>query len=159
MRLQLALIAALMVAVGAPARGQPLMVRLAGTWNLDIAKSNLHAPAPQSETSTITPSTTDTIATLYTITGTDGKGKPINLSFDGKFDGQHHPVMSNGQEVAKIAWHRSGPRQFSGHEILTNGTTVSATLTLAPDGKSFTVRGHVDAKDGAYDLVELWNKH
>ena len=147
-----------MVAVGAPARSQPLTVRLGGTWNLDIAKSTLHAPAPQSETSTIKPSTTDTIATLYAITGTDGNGKPINLSFDGKVDGQHYPVMSNGEEVAKIAWRRSGPRQLSAHEILTDGTTVSATLTLAPDGKSFTVREHVVAKDGAYDQVELWDK-
>jgi hypothetical protein len=125
---------------------------------LDIAKSKLHAPAPQSETSTINPSTTDTVATQYTITGTRGDGTPINLLFDGKVDGQHYPVMSNGQEVGKIAWRRSGARQLSGHEILTNGTTVSGTLTLATDGKSFATHWHVDAKDGAYDIVELWNK-
>ena len=99
MRARLALVPTLLMAAAAGAQNQPLTIRFGGTWTLNIAKSSLHPPAPQSETITIEPSSTDTIATKYTVTGTTGDGKPINLMFEGKIDGQHYPVMSNGQEI------------------------------------------------------------
>src|SRR5579862_968338 len=117
MRLRFTLLSVLVLVAGTTAQGQPLTVKLGGTWTLNIAKSKLHDAPPQSETLTVNPSTTDTIATRYAVTGTTNDGKPINVSFAGKVDGQHYPVMSDGQAIAKIAWRRTGARQFSGHEI------------------------------------------
>ncbi len=156
--MRVALLLVVLLVAGETARSQPLTMKLAGTWKLNVAKSQLHGPPPQSETGTVEASSTDTTVTKYTVSGTGADGKAFNFSFNGKVDGEHYPVMSDGQETGKIAWRRTGTRQLSGHEILNDGSTSSSTLTLSADGKSMTIREHVNGKQGAYDLMEVWDK-
>ncbi len=156
MRVTLLLI--VLLVAGETAQGQPLTAKLAGTWRLNVAKSQLHGPPPQSETGTVEASPTDTTATKYTISGTGADGKAFNFSFEGKIDSEHYPLMSDGQEVGKIAWRRTGARELSAHQVQNDGITASSTLTLSANGKTMTIREHVNGKQGAYDLIEVWDK-
>jgi hypothetical protein len=156
--MRVALLLIVVLVAGETAQSQPLTARLAGTWKLNVAKSQLHGPPPQSETGTVEASATDTTVTKYSVSGTGADGKAFNFSFEGKIDGAHYPLMSDGQEAGKIAWRRTGARELSAHEIQNDGITASSTLTLSADGKTMTIREHVNGKQGAYDLIEVWDK-
>jgi hypothetical protein len=158
MRTRLVLLPVLLFAVAAGAQNKPLTVRFGGTWKLNLAKSSLHAPAPQQESVLIEPSLTDTTASKYTITGTDGEGKPINMMWQGKVDDQYGPVMSNGAQTGKVAWRYSGANRLSFRETLNDGTSSTGYVMLSSDGKSYELRQHVSTKQGNYDESAHWDK-
>jgi len=154
----LAVLTMLLVARVAGAQTEPLTVRFGGTWILNVDKSTMHPPAPQSERIRIEPSMADTIATKYTVTGTTYDGMPINIFFEGKIDGHAYPVMTNGQEIAQVTWRHSGHDQMSARQVATDGTVSTVTVTLSPDQSSFTLREHVSGKKGTYDITEEWDR-
>ena len=156
--MRVALLLVVLLVASETARSQPLTAKLAGSWKLNVAKSQLHGPPPQSETGTVEASSTDTTVSKYSVSGTGADGKTFNFSFDGKIDGEHYPIMSDGKQAGKIAWRRTGARQLSGHLIQDDGTTSSSVLTLSADGKVMTIREHVNAKQGAYDETEVWDR-
>jgi hypothetical protein len=128
----------------------------AGTWKLDVAKSELPGPAPKEETVTSSSTTGDVVK--YSIIGTSADGKPINESYDGKADGQGYPFIANGQEVAKISYHRDSDHQYSVHGTNADGSTSAGTVTLSKNGKTLTIQEHVKGAQGEFDQTIVYNK-
>jgi hypothetical protein len=84
----------------------------------------------------------------YTSANTAVDGSSFNMSFDGVADGLPHPVMSNGKEIAKSAWHRRSSHHYTATFTYPDGTTAAVAIFMAPDGKSYTFRTHVTASTG-----------
>jgi hypothetical protein len=130
----------------------------AGTWKLDAGKSKLQGPPPKEETviSQGTGATGNDIK--YSISGTGADGKPFSQSYDGKADGKQYPAMANGQEVAKISYHKDSSHHYTGTGTAPDGTTTSSTVTLSKDGKTITVQEHVKGPQGEFDQTAVYNK-
>jgi hypothetical protein len=128
----------------------------AGTWKLDVAKSKMRGPAPKEETVTSSGAAGDIVK--YSISGVAADGKPINESYDGKADGQPYPFIVNGQEVAKISYHRDSDHQYSTHGTVADGSTSAGTVTLSKNGKTLTIQEHVKATQGEFDQTIVYNK-
>lgn len=147
-----------LVLTGALAFAQGSADPWAGTWKFDAAKSKLHGPAPKEETVKSQGAGPTGNDVIYSISGIGADGKPFSQSYQGKADGQPYPAMANGQEVAKITYHRDSDHQYTGHGTATDGTTTSSTVTLAKDGKSITVQEHVKGPQGEFDQTIVYNK-
>lgn len=137
-----------------PAKSDPW----AGSWKFDAAKSKLHGPAPKEETVTSQPNGPDGNTIKYAISGTSADGKPISESYDGKSDGQPYPFIANGQEVAKISYHKDSDHQYSSKGTGADGSTSAGTVTLSKDGKTITIQEHVKAAQGEFDQTIVYNK-
>jgi hypothetical protein len=120
-----------------------------GTWKLDPSQSQFHNPAPQQQTVQVQSVTQGAIQ--YTISGTDAEGKPVLQSFDGKADGQAYPVSINGLEGGKISYQLVSDHQLVSQGTMLDGSNVSTTITLAPDGKTITLKSHGTSDKGSYD--------
>jgi hypothetical protein len=120
-----------------------------GTWKLDPSQSQFHNPAPQEQTLQVQAVTQGAIQ--YTISSTDAQGKPVLQSFDGKADGQAYPISVNGLEGGKMSYQQVSDHEFTGQGTMLDGTTVTNTITLAPDGKTITIKSHGVSSGGAYD--------
>lgn len=126
-----------------------------GSWKLDSGKSKLHNAAPQAVTLRIEAMDTQTVK--FTANGTGPEGKPFSESFDGKPDGNQHPLIVNGAEAGKVSYRRESDSKFSAHGTLPEGT-VTESLTLSPDGKTLTVQVQVRSSQGDYDETEVFTK-
>ncbi len=112
-------------------QNQPSKSAWVGTWTLNVAKSKVHPPGYKDETITVPPIGSDTLTVKWTITGTHGDGTPINLTYDGKFDGRPYPLMSNGRQVGTATYQRLSSHRHTNHFDFSNGTTYADTLTMA----------------------------
>jgi hypothetical protein len=130
----------------------------AGTWKLDVAKSKLHGPAPKEETVKSEGTGATGSDVKYSISGTSADGRPINESYEGKADGQPYPFIANGQEVAKISYHRDSDHQFTSHGASADGSTSTGTVTLSKDGKTITIQEHVKGTQGEFDQTIVYEK-
>ena len=140
------------------ADAQPKPDPWAGSWKFDAAKSQLHAPAPKEETVTSEPSGPDGKTVKYSVHGVAADGSPINESYDGKADSQPYPFIANGQEVAKISYHRDSAHQYSSKGAGADGSTSAGTVTLSQDGNTITVKEHVKSKTGEFDQTVIYHK-
>lgn len=127
-----------------------------GTWKLDSSQSQLHAPAPTDETVRVDSVNQGPIQ--YTMSGTGADGKPFLESFNGKSDGQAYPVAVNGVEGGQMAYQRVSDREYTGQGKMTDGTAVTNTITLSPDGKTITVKSHGVSSKGTYDDTAVFVK-
>jgi hypothetical protein len=128
----------------------------AGTWKLDTAKSKFHNPGPKEETLTVTAATDASVK--YSMKGTDPAGAPYTESYDGKADGNPYPLIRNGQEVAKISYHRDSDHHSTGKATVVDGSTFTEEGTVSKDGKTITVTQHHKTKDGNYDDVIVFTR-
>lgn len=128
----------------------------AGTWKLDTSKSKFHNPGPKEETLTVD-SATDA-AVKFSMKGTAPDGSPYTEAYDGKPDGNPYPLTRNGQEVAKISYHRDSSHHSTGKATVADGSTFNEEDVLSKDGKTITVTQHHKTKDGNYDDVIVFTK-
>ena len=119
-----------------------------GTWTLNVANSKLRPPVPRAEAVVIPVPGWSARAVKYTSTNTAGDGSSFNMSFDGVADGKPHPVMSDGKEIAKCAWHRRSSHHYTATFRYPDGRTATVAIVMAPDGKSYTFQSHVTASTG-----------
>jgi hypothetical protein len=107
-----------------------------GTWKLNEAKSKIPAGASKNLTVTYTMAG-DSI--MGTIDGVDGQGKPTHSEWTGKFDGKDYPVTgdpnSDTRAIKKIDDHHMDLTGKKGGKV-----TQTGKITIAPDGKSRTVK-------------------
>lgn len=137
----------------------------AGTWTLNVAHSMLIPPIPKSEAIVIPAPGWSVHSVKYTGTSTAEDGSSFNLSFDGAADGKPYPVMSDGKEIAKVAWHRLSSHHYTATFTYPN-VQVNLVVYMAPDGRSYTFRAHgtasagrhVMAPTGNYDETEVFDK-
>ncbi len=130
----------------------------AGTWNLNVAQSTFHAQAPKQETITIAPAGSDGLTFKYAVTGTGADGGPINVTYDGRTDGKLYPHYVNGKATSQVSYSRQSSHEGTGKVIYDDGSTAAETISLAADGRSFTVHLHVKGKQGEYDETHVFNK-
>jgi hypothetical protein len=127
-----------------------------GQWKLDTSKSKFHNPGPKEETLTVDAANNDSIK--YSTKGTGPDGSPYTEAYDGKPDGKEYPLTRNGQEVAKISYHRNSDHNSTGKATVVDGSTFTETVTLAKDGKTITVKQDHQEKGSAYDDVIVFTK-
>lgn len=127
-----------------------------GTWTLDPSQSQFHNPAPRDQTVRVDSVNQGPIQ--YTISGTDANGKPFLESYNGKSDGQAYPVAVNGVEGGQMAYQRVSNLQYTGQGKMADGTPVTSTITLSPDGKTITVKSHGTSSKGEYDDTAVFVK-
>jgi len=127
-----------------------------GDWKLDVAQSKFHNPAPKEETLTVDAASKS--AVKYSTKGTAADGSAYTEAYDGKPDGKEYPLTRNGQEVAKISYHRNNDHYSTGKGTVADGSTFTESVTLAKDGKTLTVKQHYTTKEGAADDVVVFHK-
>jgi hypothetical protein len=127
-----------------------------GQWKLDTSKSKFHSPGPKEETLTVDAANKDAIK--YSTKGTNPDGSAYTEAYDGKPDGQDYPLTRDGQEVAKVSYHRNSDHNSSGKGTTADGATFTEDVTLAKDGKTIKVTQHFKTKDGAFDDVVVFAK-
>lgn len=128
----------------------------AGQWKLDTSKSKFHNPGPKEETLTVDAASNDAIK--YSMKGTGPDGSPYTEAYEGKPDGKQYPLTRNGQEVAKISYHRNSDHNSTGKAAVVDGSTFTEDVTLAKDGKTITVKQHHTTKAGAYDDLIVFTR-
>ncbi|SRR6266446_44186 len=115
-----------------------------GTWKLNLAKSKLPTPAPQSLTVVVV---ADDININVSEEGTEENGKPIKESFDAKFDGKDYPITGS-TEADTIAVQRVNPRTLKTTSKKNGKVVGNNTVVVAPDGKITTVEFSHNEADG-----------
>src|SRR5262245_3361235 len=138
--------------------GQPKPDPWAGSWKLDVAKSQLHTPPPKEETITSEPTGPDGKTVKYSVHGVAADGTPIDESYDGKADGKPYPFIAGGKEAAKISYQRVSAHEYSSQGASADGSTSTGTVTLSGDGKTITVKEHVKSKTGEFDQTVIYHK-
>jgi len=127
----------------------------AGTWKLNLAKSKFHGPAPKEETIKIEAGGAN--AVKYAVTGTGADGKQYTETYDGKPDAAA-PLKVNGQEVGKVTYHRISSHKTAAEGQMADGSSVTEDITLAANGKSFTVKAHTRDAKGEHDQILVFTK-
>jgi hypothetical protein len=107
-----------------------------GTWKLNVTKSKMTPPSPQSETVHVDANDSG-IKVMDDIT--DAKGQPMKLSYDAKYDGEDYPATGTP------AWDSVSFQRVNANTLKAKtkkGSTVIGdyTITVSEDGKTTTVR-------------------
>ena len=127
----------------------------AGTWKLNPAKSKLMGPPPGEVTIKI--DAADANSVKYTVTETDASGASHTESYDGK-PGVESSLTRDGQEEGKITYHRVSARHSTAKETMADGSSGTENITLAPDGKSITVKAQIKDAKGMHQQTEVFEK-
>lgn len=160
---KLTLLTAILVCVLALAKDKDKAAKpdpWAGTWKLDISKSTFPNPAmaPKDETVTTEAQAPGSNVIKWSAKGTGPDGQAFTESYDGKSDGQPYALLRNGQEVAKVAYHRDNDHQYSSNATGADGTTSTGTITLDKSGKIITIKEHVKSPQGEFDQTVVFTK-
>lgn len=127
-----------------------------GQWKLDTAKSQFHNPGPKEETLTVDAASKD--AVKYSMKGTAVDGSAYTEAYEGKADGKEYPLTRNGQEVAKISYHKNTDHHSTGKATVVDGSTFTESATVSNDAKTLTVKQHHTTKAGEFDEVFIFHR-
>jgi hypothetical protein len=115
-----------------------------GTWKLNLAKSKLPRPLPQSVTAVVVVDDT----TLKGIQeGIDENGKPFKISVEAKLDGSDCPIVGD-VESDTVAVQRINARTLKSKWKKDGRVVKTATQVVSADGKLVTVEVSKTAPDG-----------
>jgi len=116
-----------------------------GTWKLNDAKSKFPAGATKNDTVVYSPAGGDHVK--VTTDGTDGEGKPAHTEWTGKFDGKDYPLIG-GVEGATRAYKKGNDNTPLLTEKQNGKITATASIVVAPDGKTRTLKATRHSPDG-----------
>jgi hypothetical protein len=108
-----------------------------GIWKLDISRSKLHE-VPKQETMQIDAANHNSLK--YSIRGISDEGKEYVESYDGKPDGGAYPVVVNGKELGKIAFHWQSDHVCTAQGSGPGGSTLTETAVLSDDDTTITIK-------------------
>ena len=129
-------------------------VNLTGTWKLNVAKSD-YGKRPKPKEATIEHKEP---SLKYTVTGTDGEGKPLNIQFAGAIDGKEYPLIGS-PIVANISVKRINDRTTESVGRSADGKVVeNVTVTASADGKTFTRTGKLTLPEGSFTTKGVYEK-
>ncbi len=157
MAMVLAALTAVCVAqVAAPGQAKP---NFAGTWKLNLAKSDLGQMVPTSETDTIA-QTADAVTVAVASVSERGNR---NTAYTVKLDGSDTPNQTPTDSPFKIL---SSKAEWQGSSLVITQTTsfqdskgtVQSTYSLSDDGKTLTKSTHVVFDQGAFDSKSVYDK-
>ncbi len=133
----------------------------AGTWKLNLQKSDLGQMAPDSETYTVT-QTVDDIKIAIASTGQF----PINYTFAAKLDGTDTPIAADAFPAdspfriltSKAAWQGASLIITQTTSFQDAKGTLTSTYTLSDDGKTLTKATHIKFDQGEFDAKSVYDK-
>ncbi len=131
----------------------------AGTWKLDLQKSELGQFSPTSETDTIT-QTADTIT--IEVVSESQRGKR-DVTTTAKLDGTdtpNTPAANSPMQIlsTKATWQGSSLVIAQTTSFQDNKGSITATYTLSGDGKTLTKATHAMFGDNAFDSKSVYEK-
>jgi hypothetical protein len=106
-----------------------------GAWKLNVAKSKLPPPPPQSDVATVT---VDDNGVKLSEEISDDKGQPLKISFEAKFDGKDYPVTGD-PSTDLISYQRVSANTLKSTSKKAGKITTKATIVISKDGKVTTV--------------------
>jgi hypothetical protein len=126
-----------------------------GTWKLNDAKSKFGAGAAKGTTVTYEMAGENV---KVTVDGTSADGKAVHNVWVGKYDGKDYPVTGDApydsRAYTKVDDHTVSMVVKKGGKVIANGT-----ITVAPDGKSRTVKvKSTDPKTTSLDQDATYDK-
>lgn len=134
----------------------------AGTWKLNLTKSDPGQMTPTSETNTIS-QTADTVTVAIVSEREQGK---MTYSFPVKLDGTDTPVPADAFPADSMFKLLSSKAEWSGSSLVITQTTsfqdtkgtLKSTLTLSDDGKTLTKTVHIKFDQGEFDSKSVYDK-
>jgi len=116
-----------------------------GTWVLNLSKSTLPPPPPQSQTSHIKASSKSIRIRELIV---NDKGKQMSIAVDAKFDGKDYPITGS-PFVDTVAYQRVDSHTLKGIVKKAGRVVTTEKATVSPDGKTLT---------GTYSGTDLTGK-
>ena len=127
----LLLVATLVACCAAPAANPDPFT---GTWKLNLEKSKLPPPVPQSR---IVHLTVDGNKISVHEETTYASGRVATLTLEAKLDGKDYPV-TGAPSADTMAYHRSGKRAIHGVAKLGGSVIQQEDATISDDGQTMT---------------------
>jgi hypothetical protein len=134
----------------------------AGTWKLNLQKSDLGQMAPESETYTVTQTDTEVKITIVS----DSQFAKLNYTFAAKLDGTETPLAADAFPAdspfkiltAKAEWQGSSLVITQTSSFQDNKGTLTSTCTISDDGKVLTKATHIKFDQGEFDSKSVYDK-
>jgi hypothetical protein len=128
----------------------------AGTWKLNLTKSNITpGPPPQNQTATIESVENGLKSTVEAV---NAKGQSTRTVVTAKFDGKEYPV--EGTQIMRT-YRRVDVRTYEQTNKVDGKVTTTAKVVISPDGKTRTMTSTTPNAQGkpvvsvmVYDKVE-----
>jgi hypothetical protein len=111
-------------------------VSIAGTWELNVAKSTSTTPLPKAQSRTYE---TAGQQEKMTMSGTDGQGKPMSASFTATLDGKDYPYSGGPFDSIALTVVDATTNKFvakKGGAVVLSGVRV-----ISADGRTMTLDG------------------
>ncbi len=106
-----------------------------GTWKLNLARSKMPPPAPKSDIAVVD---ADENGLKLTEDVIDGKGQPLKISYEVKFDGKDYPVTGDPSSDS-VSYQRVNANTLKGKTKKGGKVATDATIVVSKDGKITTV--------------------
>jgi len=134
----------------------------AGTWKLNLQKSDLGQMAPVSETYTIS-QTADEVKVAIASERQQGK---MSYTFPVKLDGTDTAVPADAFPADSMFKLLSSKAEWQGNSLVITQTTsfqdskgtLKSTYSLSDDGKTLTKATHIKFDQGEFDSKSVYDK-
>jgi len=134
----------------------------AGTWKLNLQKSDLGQMAPNSETYTVAQTDTEVKVTI----DSDSEFGKINYTFAAKLDGTDTPLAADAFPAdspfrilnSKAVWQGASLVITQTTSFQDTKGTLTSTYTLSDDGKLLTKATHIKFDQGEFDAKSVYDK-
>ena len=161
-RMAVVMMLASVAAIGAAQVEAQAKPNFAGTWKLNLQKSDQGQMTPTSETDTITV-TADQIKVAIASEREQGA---MNYTFAANLDGSATPVAADAFPAdspfklldSKATWQGSSLVITQTTSFQDTKGTLTSTFTLSDDGKTLTKTTHIVFDQGAFDSKSVYDK-
>ena len=136
---------------------KPVAPNAAGTYKLNLKKSDFGKMPKPKEVILKVADTKDPIL-KYSVTGTDDKGQPINVEFDGACDGKPYKEMGP-QGGSTVTCKNIDDYTSTGTSTSADGkTTETSRFVSSKDFKVLTINTTGKGPEGEYKLRLVYDK-
>jgi hypothetical protein len=134
----------------------------AGTWKLNLQKSDLGQMAPNSETYTVA----QTVEEIKVTVDSDSQMGKIDFTFAAKLDGTETPLAADAFPADSPFRILTSKAEWQGSSLVITQTTsfqdskgtLTSTYTLSDDGKVLTKATHIKFDQGEFDAKSVYDK-
>lgn len=161
-RFAIAMVFAALATVSIAQTAGPAKPNFAGTWKLNLQKSDLGQMAPNSETYTVAQTEAEVKVTI----ASDSQFGMMNYTFAAKLDGTETPLAADAFPAdspfriltSKAEWQGSSLIITQTSSFQGNKGTLVSTYTLSDDGKVLTKATHITFDQNEFDSKSVYDK-
>jgi methionine synthase II (cobalamin-independent) len=151
-----------LVAVGIAQTAAQAKPNFAGTWKLNLQKSDLGQMAPNSETYTVAQTDADVKVTV----ASDSQFGKFNYTFAAKLDGTETPLAADAFPADSPFRILTSKAEWQGNSLVITQTTsfqdskgtLTSSYTISDDGKVLSKATHIVFDQGAFDSKSVYDK-